>query len=312
MKEWQHHRGSIIDSVKDFDVIECDSCGFKHIVPIPSPDELINIYKDEYYSKEKPLYIEQYTEDLEWWNLVYSKRYDVFESQLSSDRRSILDIGSGPGYFLLHGKNRGWTVKGIEPSSKAAEHSRTLGLDIINSCLSEETASELGCYDVVNLSEVLEHIPEPGKFLPIVTRLLKPGGILLVMVPNEYNPLQSAIRNVLQKNPWWVAPPHHLNYFDIDSLKKLIEKSGCLVFDYETTFPMEMFILMGDDYVGNDVLGRKCHGKRKTFESSLAKAGMSEWNRDFYKCFAKAGVGRDIVMYAKKSSLSGSDHLSTI
>jgi len=48
---------------------------------------------------------------------------------LPSGSRRILDVGSGPGYFLLHGKNRGWQTLGIEPSKQAAEHGRKLGLE---------------------------------------------------------------------------------------------------------------------------------------------------------------------------------------
>ena len=103
IKEWQEHSGIILDSVNGFDVIECEKCLFKHIIPIPQPDEMVTTYRNEYYSTEKPLYLERHQEDLDWWNLFYSDRYDSFEQYLPHDRRRILDIGSGPGYFLLHG-----------------------------------------------------------------------------------------------------------------------------------------------------------------------------------------------------------------
>ncbi len=55
IKGWQEHRGIILDSVNGFDVIECEKCLFKHIIPIPQPDELVTTYRNEYYSIEKPL-----------------------------------------------------------------------------------------------------------------------------------------------------------------------------------------------------------------------------------------------------------------
>ena len=54
-----------MDSVNGFDIIECASCGFKHIVPIPSFEELQEIYREEYYSQEKPVYLERHREDLD-------------------------------------------------------------------------------------------------------------------------------------------------------------------------------------------------------------------------------------------------------
>jgi hypothetical protein len=39
-KSWREHQGEVVDSVKGFDVIECEICGFKHIIPIPTEDEM--------------------------------------------------------------------------------------------------------------------------------------------------------------------------------------------------------------------------------------------------------------------------------
>ena len=51
------HKGKILDTVKIFDVIDCEHCGFIHINPIPNVEELIKTYNDDYYSVEKPLYL---------------------------------------------------------------------------------------------------------------------------------------------------------------------------------------------------------------------------------------------------------------
>ena len=51
-KEWQGHKGEVLDSKNNFEVIECKNCQFKHIVPIPTEEELIKVYEDEYYSNE--------------------------------------------------------------------------------------------------------------------------------------------------------------------------------------------------------------------------------------------------------------------
>ena len=118
----QGHEGQVVASANGFDVIDCHQCGFKHILPIPTADELKKAYQQDYYAQEKPLYIERYREDLEWWNSVYTHRYEIFEKNLTADQRNLLDIGTGPGYFLLNGQQRGWNVKGVEPSVKATEH----------------------------------------------------------------------------------------------------------------------------------------------------------------------------------------------
>ncbi|GAI77011.1 unnamed protein product, partial [marine sediment metagenome] len=47
------HHGEAIDSKDGYDVIECEACGFKHVIPIPTPEELDKLYKEEFYSTEK-------------------------------------------------------------------------------------------------------------------------------------------------------------------------------------------------------------------------------------------------------------------
>ena len=300
IKKWQNHTGVVLDSVKGFDVIECETCGFKHIVPIPTAEEMEEVYREEYYSIEKPLYLERTKEDLDWWNLVYSERYDTFEEYLQPDRRRILDIGSGPGAFLLHGKQRGWQTLGIEPSRQAVDYSRKLGLEIVEDFLTEETANKLGKFDVVHMSEVLEHIPDPKSMLQLARHLLTKGGLVCVVVPNDYNPFQYALRMSCGYEPWWVAPPHHIIYFDFESLNRLLEISGFEVLIREATFPIDMFLLMGDNYVGNDKLGQQCHSKRKMFEYNLNESGLSHVKSQLYRALAQFGIGREVVLFGKK------------
>lgn len=300
VKSWDKHVGPVLDTVNGFDVIKCAACGFTHIVPIPSPEDLERVYRHEYYSTEKPLYLERTREDLEWWNLVYSDRYDTFEELLPRGRRRILDIGSGPGIFLHHGKCRGWETLGIEPSAQAAAHSRELGIDIVQEFITEDTALKIGHFDVVHMSMVLEHIPDPIGLLRIARDLLKPDGVICVVVPNDYSFFQEALRNVCGLQPWWVAPPHHINYFDFDSLASLFHKINLNVVAKEATFPIDLFLLMGDNYVGNDEMGRVCHSKRKALESNLAAAGMTKVKRDLYRRLADTGIGREVCMYGRK------------
>ena len=259
IKKWQGHEGRVVASVNEFDVIECQQCGFKHVVALPTEVELEQAYRHEYYSKEKPLYIDRYREDLEWWNTVYTHRYEIFEQHLQVNQRTILDIGSGPGFFILNGKNRGWKVKGIEPSYEATQHSLALGLDVENIFFTDKTAPLIGHFDAINLGEVLEHIPDPTAMLNMAHKQLNTGGMICVVVPNDFNPFQMILHEQKGFDPWWVAPPHHINYFNLASLTRLVSRCGFNVVHQESTFPIDLFLLMGDNYIGHTDVGRACH-----------------------------------------------------
>lgn len=297
---WGSHQGPVLDEIKGYSVVDCEACGFKHVVPLPTAAELESVYRQEYYTVDKPLYLERYREDLQWWNLVYRERYETFEEMLPSTRRRLLDVGSGPGFFLQLGQKRGWRTLGIEPSAQAAAHSRSLGVEVLEEFLTEQIAPELGLFDVVHLSEVLEHLPYPRSMLEIVKSLLAEDGVLCVVVPNDYNPLQYSLRAVCGYQPWWVGPPHHLNYFDFSSLSRLLETVGFKVVLQEATFPIDMFLLMGDDYVGNDLMGRQCHQKRMSLEQNLEKAGLGGLKRKWSQALASLGLGREVQIFAQK------------
>ena len=304
VKEWAEHRGPILDSVAGFEVIECQSCGFNHVIPIPTLEELGRVYREDYYATEKPLYLERYREDLSWWESQYAVRYQAFETYLPTTRRRIVDIGSGPGFFLRVGRQRGWRTLGLEPSRQAAQHARELGLEIVEEFLTTENAASFGTFDVVHMYNVLEHVPTPRALLGAASGLLEPGGVLCVTVPNDYNPLQQILRDRMGFEPWWVVPPHHINYFSHASLQGLVRSCGFEVLEATTTFPMELFLLMGDNYVGNDQLGRQVHGKRKQLELAFYGTGAYPLLNRIYSGLADQGIGRECVVICRKPAES--------
>ena len=300
MATWKKHKGLVCDQKDDKCIIDCHACGFKHVIPLPSFDDLKHEYSQNYYHIEKPLYIQRHQEDMAWWEIVYNERYDFFERILDVKDRRILDIGSGPGHFLLRGRERGWDTLGIEPSKQASDYSIGLGLNIINDFFTAEVADKLGIFNAIHLSEVLEHIPDPIDFLNRIYQMLDPSGLICISVPNDYNPIQFALSEFDDKKRWWVVPSHHLNYFSFSSLRSLLQRTGFQVLHEETSFPIELFLLMGDNYIDNDELGRLCHAKRKRFEMTMEKAGLGTIKREIYMSLAKKNIGRHIIMFARK------------
>jgi len=240
-------------------------------------------------------------EDLEWLNITYLDRLDLFEQMLPPDRRRLPNIGCGIGAFLLCAAEKGWDVWGVEPSVSACEYARSRGLNVVQGFYPREIAERLGPFDVVHLDHVLEHVPNPILFLEWIHGSLAPNGVLFITVPNDFNAFQKTLVESCGYRPWWVIPHHHINYFDFNALSAVLERLGFKVVEKETSFPMELFLLMGINYVDEPSRGKECHAMRKRLEISLYRSGYNDVKRRLLRSFAQNGLGRDVVVYARKA-----------
>jgi SAM-dependent methyltransferase len=291
------HYGPIVATADGFDVIDCRACGFRHIDPLFSEDELKKFYDGEFYESERSDYFTRMEEDKEWWMLRYRHYYQLLEAHAPG--RRILDIGSGPGYFLEAGHMRGWQVLGFEPSRMACDYTRARGLNVEHGFFSAQGARAHGHFDVISLSMVLEHVRDPIGLIEEARSLLVAGGLLLLISPNDFNPLQMTLWKSLGFGPWWVNPRHHLNYFDLESGRRFLAARRFEILHHETSFPLESFLIAGRNYIGNPEIGRKCHEERKAFESALFAHDPAQM-RAFTAQWAAQGIGREFLVLGRK------------
>jgi 2-polyprenyl-3-methyl-5-hydroxy-6-metoxy-1,4-benzoquinol methylase len=289
---------NLIASINGYNIINDPHKKYIRVDPTPTYDELKKLYEIEYYENEKKEYIDNTVIDLEWWHTIYKDKYETFEPHSLNSKKRLLDIGCGSGYFLKYGRERGWNCQGVEPSAKAAVHAQNNGLNVINDTFKRELFVDSE-FDVIHLNQVLEHIANPEELLDDIHGLAAKDSLLCISVPNEFSPFQNILYEHLNFKAWWLAPPHHLNYFSVDSLRNFIETNGYKVILEESTFPMELFLLMGDNYIEQPELGRELHDKRKQFDISLSKYN-NEFKRALYQSLAKLNIGRTIIMYARK------------
>lgn len=283
--------------------------GFLQVWPRPTPESQRELYGEKFYEEDKSTYLADVERDRAYWNAIWSIRRGMIEAALPASRRSLLDVGASGGFLLDHFQQHGWQSFGIEPSRHATRHARErFGLEIFCGELldfrleSDRAWRDRGGepFDAVHCAQVLEHVLEPEACVEQMAALLGSGGVAFVEVPNDFNVLQETARTRLGKPAWWVAPDHHLNYFDAGSLSALLKRHGLREVDRVASFPIEMFLLMGEDYVGNPEVGRACHARRMAFERALIDAGRTDELARLYRAMATAGIGRTCGILARK------------
>ena len=307
---WEAHVGHILVSVEGYDAIQCEPCGFVHVVPLPSAQELEDYYRTSFYEESKPDYFASAERDREWLNIGYDMKLDMLDEALAplandpARPRRVLDIGSGPGHFLLRAKERGWTPVGLETSPAAVEISRALGVEVHEGYFDGSELPELGQFDAIHMQHVLEHAPDPVGLLEGLPSLLKPDGAICIEVPNDFSIVQDILHNSMDFPAWWVAPPEHLNYFSKESLGKLVAKSGFAVTEWTSQFPIDLAVIAGVNYISEPALGSQVHWHRVSLETELSRTNPTLL-RSLYASLLAHGIGRELIVVAKNRTMRG-------
>ena len=178
-------------------------------------------------------------------------------------------------------------------------YAKDQGLDVYQTSIEDFSCVGSRRFDIVTLFNVLEHLRRPADTLKNIRKfLLKPRGLLVIDVPNEFNDFQMVANAEYGLNEWWLCPPNHINYFSATSLSQTLEVCGYDVRYREASFPLEIFLLFGDVYVGNGELGKICHEKRVKFESLMRTHGKKKKLTKFYEAMAELDLGRQVIIYA--------------
>jgi SAM-dependent methyltransferase len=136
----------------------------------------------------------------------------------------LLDAGAGRGRFVLAARGAGYDAVGIEPSSRGADAAAVIGAPVTQVSI-EDADIAARSVDVVTLWHVLEHLDDPGAALSRIHRWLRPGGALVVGVPN----LRS-LQALLGGGRWYhLDVPRHRVHFTPAGLNALLDRSGFVV-----------------------------------------------------------------------------------
>lgn len=210
------------NSNESFCVARCGGCGVLRTLPAMSDIELSPYYPNDYWGDQKP-------PSPAWIQSSQREKTDFLRT-CGLNRGKILDVGCGAGLFLRALDGNSWARFGVETGLEASRLAAgALGpARIFNSSLGE---ARLGTadFDVVTLWSALEHMNNPRSNLFEARRLVRPGGTIIVQVPNA-----SSYQARMFKGKWFALDaPRHRYHFNPVVLKALLGDAGFQI--YRTT-----------------------------------------------------------------------------
>ena len=199
-------------------IYKCKKCNlkFSELVFQVSSNDVENKYKnvaDHIYIKEIP-YKHKY------FNKLFSKVSGYIDG-----KKNILEIGSYYGVFGNVIKKHVKTYSGLELSIDGSNYAKqNFNLNIFNESVEDHEKRGIK-YDVIIMSDVIEHFSNPFKIIESINKMLKPNGVLIF---TTYN-MDSLYAKITGKNYHWILP-FHLFYFSTKTLKSIFIENEIEIF----------------------------------------------------------------------------------
>jgi 2-polyprenyl-3-methyl-5-hydroxy-6-metoxy-1,4-benzoquinol methylase len=207
-------------SGKAFDIWQCEQCTLRFTQNVPDAISIGSYYRSDNYishSETNKGIINRLYHFVRALTLADKHRLILSVTQLKGG--TLLDIGAGTGAFINHMQSRGWQTTGLEPDEGARKNAKALyKIDLLPSgaFLGFPPAS----FDVVTMWHVLEHVHHLHEYIEQLKNIIKPGGKILIAVPNYECYDASFYKN------FWAAydVPRHLYHFSPEAMFHLLDK----------------------------------------------------------------------------------------
>jgi SAM-dependent methyltransferase len=211
----------------------CQRCGSRTAVPRPTPEELAALHNSPaYFEKE-------YFDARRGAETITSQRLGLVTDLVSRVRgddflrgRRVLDVGCDTGDFLLAAMRAvGIDPYGVDVSTRAAEIAARRGVTVSASDLAN-APTEFEDFALVTVIDVLEHVAQPRQLLVSASERVAADGLVYVETPNWRSAVYlvgERLARVSGNRPRSVFerlfPPEHVQYFTVDGIRALIDRS---------------------------------------------------------------------------------------
>src|SRR5690606_4673674 len=149
------------------------------------------------------------------------RRMAVAEAALGQPAGRMLDVGCGTGDALVAAAARGWAAVGVEPVAESAAACAARGLDVRCALLQESGLPERS-FDLVTAFHVVEHMADAVSFLELIARWARPGGLVMVEVPNY-----ASVDRLRHRDRWiGLRPLEHIGHYEPATLASTMRRAG--------------------------------------------------------------------------------------
>ena len=203
----------------------------------------------------------------------------------------LLEVGCGSGRMLRLMKDHGWEVEGVDFDPAAVENARSKGLDVRLGTLEDQNYPD-DHFDAVTMSHLVEHVPDPLQLLLESYRILKPGGRMVVVTPNN----ESLGHKMFGRDWRGLEPPRHLHVFNLASLRQLTSRAGFREFRASSTVRDANGMLIASRYLRKT--GTYQMGNKKPLSVHMWARSLQFLEWALLK--ASPGAGEEISLVAEK------------
>ena len=205
----------VVDSAA---VWRCAACSLGMTLPPPAQAD-----GREQFADDPAYFARAYAQPKDrWWHRFAAAPLDALDACGAGHGQRFLDVGCNLGYLVEAAKRRGYHARGLDGSAAAVAFGRErLGLDLTHARI-ESAQVDPASQDVIVLNHVLEHLPDPGAALRLVRGWLRPGGLLLIGLPNFASPIARFA------GARWagLVPAQHVWHFTPAALRHLVTTTG--------------------------------------------------------------------------------------
>ena len=263
----------------------CPRCRARRVAAVPTAVEVQREYEVRYPRRFPPALIE-------------SPRREMLHSLLEHVAARavpgrLLDVGCGGGHFMAAAAGHGWTMLGTDLSREACAAARRVAGAPVVQAEAEALPFRASTVDAVALVNVLDHTTRPLAVVREAARVLRPGGLLIVRVPNGafhagWAHALGRLGPGVRWRGWDAYPILHVFAFGPRALRRLVERAG---FDVVDTL--------------NSALASPAPGRAASAPAALARASVRALARTGAAVVAAVSarhwlIGPSIEIYARR------------